>query len=380
MSIEIDCAFPGGNIVVEEIYGDRIRLHQDLRDTQGNWFYWCFRIRGAAERTLKFEFTQSQAIGVRGPAVSFDRGTTWQWVGCEATEGNSFSYAFPVDATDVLFSVGMPYQEANWQRTVNALADNRYFSSHTLCTTRNQRGVEYALLGCLDTEPAHRVVVTCRHHSCEMMASYAVEGLVAWVAEASDPEAVWMRENAQVCIVPFMDKDGVEAGDQGKNRQPRDHNRDYEGESIYASTAAIRELLPRWGAGCLRATLDLHCPCLVGSGTETIYLVGTENTYAAGEQERFSQTLDSVSKGPLPFNHSDYLPVGKGWNKKKSFTGGKSFSQWTERLPDPVPSMVIEIPYACASGVEVDQTSGHLFGHDLGRALARYLQVIAHKA
>lgn len=377
--IEIDGAFPGGNIVVEEICGDHVRLHQELRDTRGHWFYWCFRIRGAAGKTLHFEFTQSQAIGVLGPAVSFDHGRTWQWVGADSTQGNRFSYAFPIDALEVRFSVGMPYLETDWKRAVNAFANTAHFSVQTLCTTPKQRDVEYALLGCLDSEPAHRVVVTCRHHCCEMMASYSAEGLVQWVAQAPDSEAEWMRKNVQLLLVPFMDKDGVQAGDQGKNRQPHDHNRDYEGESIYASTAAIRDLLPQWSAGRLRLGLDLHCPCLVGSRTDTIYIVGSSNIVAAREQERLSQILDSVSKGKLPFLHANFLPSGQEWNIETNFTGGKTFTRWLETLSPPVPGLSFEIPYASASDVEVNQTSARLFGHDLGRALAGYLQEIDRK-
>jgi hypothetical protein len=53
----------------------------------------------------------------------------------------------------------------------------------------------------------------------------------ALLSESKDGR--WFRENVEVVIVPFMDKDGVEEGDQGKNRKPHDHNRDYIGESIH---------------------------------------------------------------------------------------------------------------------------------------------------
>lgn len=41
-SIQIDAEFPGGNIIVDSIYGDTILLRQDLRDTEGNWFIGLF--------------------------------------------------------------------------------------------------------------------------------------------------------------------------------------------------------------------------------------------------------------------------------------------------------------------------------------------------
>ena len=81
MNIQIDCDFPGGNIVVERIDGDTVYLHQDMRDSKGFWFYWYFRVIGAAGRNLKFVFTRGDVIGVHGPGVSLDGGKTWFWLG-----------------------------------------------------------------------------------------------------------------------------------------------------------------------------------------------------------------------------------------------------------------------------------------------------------
>ena len=80
-SFTIDADFPGGNIVVDRLLPDGAELHPDLRDTEGGWFYWCFRVCGAAGLTLSFRFTAQDPIGVRGPAVSLDAGITWNWLG-----------------------------------------------------------------------------------------------------------------------------------------------------------------------------------------------------------------------------------------------------------------------------------------------------------
>ena len=50
---------------------------------------------------------------------------------------------------------------------------------------------------------------------------------------ADNEDGYWFRRNVEVLAIPFMDKDGVEEGDQGKNRKPRDHNRDYIGQSVH---------------------------------------------------------------------------------------------------------------------------------------------------
>ena len=70
------------------------------------------------------------------------------------------------------------------------------------------------------------LVLTARHHACESMASHVLEGILSGVLADDDCGRRW-REGWQVVAAPFMDKDGVEDGDQGKNRRPHDHNRDY---------------------------------------------------------------------------------------------------------------------------------------------------------
>ena len=62
---------------------NRVFLRQDLRDTEGFWFYWYFRVRGASGRTLTFHFTDGKPVGVRGPAISLDEGATWTWLGAD---------------------------------------------------------------------------------------------------------------------------------------------------------------------------------------------------------------------------------------------------------------------------------------------------------
>jgi len=373
MTPRIGSAFPGGNIVVEKVGEEEVLVHQDLRDTPRDWFYWCFRVRGAAGRRLRFRFTQSRAIGTRGPGMSTDGGDSWRWLGAESASGNSFEYAFPDDAEEVRFSFGMPYLAERWERLAVSLSENPRLSTHTLCTTPKDRNVEYARLGCLQGKADHRVAITCRHHCCEMMASYALEELIYWVAESDDPKAEWLRRNVEFLIVPFVDKDGVEDGDQGKCRAPRDHGRDYEGESIYASTRAIRELLPKWSDGRIRVALDLHCPHISGAHNEVIYLVGSRDERIAREQRAFSKMMEAERKGSLPFHAQDFLPFGDAWNTDANFGDGQSFCGWAGQLDGIRLATTIEIPYASAGGVEVNQTSAGSFGADLARGLAAYL-------
>ncbi len=242
--IRVDADFPGGNIVVDSIAGDTVTLHQDLRDTEGNWFYWYFRVRGAAGRTLEFRFSESNPIGTRGPALSLDGGKTWSWLGTNAVKGKTFICAFPPEAREARFCFAIPYLESNLKDFLKRHRGSRNLKAETLCKTPKGRKVELLRLGRLDGGAEHCVLLTCRHHACEMIANYSLEGIMDEVLGETN-EGRWLREHVEFFVVPFMDKDGVEEGDQGKNRKPHDHNRDYDGESRYASVRAVRELVTR---------------------------------------------------------------------------------------------------------------------------------------
>jgi len=371
----IDSAFPGGNIIVEKIEGDTAFIRQDLRDTEGDWFYWCFRVRGAAGRSVRFQFTGSNVIGLAGPAVCIgdrcgESGENWSWMGRSGVDGTGFSFSFPPDAREVRFCMGIPYLEHDLRRF---LAGRPGIQQSVLCKSRKGRSVELLRLGRLQGAPDHRVLLACRHHCCEMMASYELEGLMDAVL-ASDDDGAWLREHVEFLVVPFADKDGVEDGDQGKNRRPRDHNRDYINDSVYPEPAALRRLVPEWSAGRLRLSMDLHCPYIRGGvHNEEIYFVGGPEPNEWQTVLRFASMLQEVRRGPLPYDAANSLPFGQGWNTNANFDGGRSFSRWAATLPGMQFASSLELPYAMAGGVTVTPETARAFGADLARATRVFL-------
>jgi len=373
--VVVDADYPGGNIIVQRSDGDVVELKQDLRDTAGWWFYWSFRIRGAAGRKVTFRFTNKNVIGTRGPAVSLDSGETWSWLGTKHVKGASFAYAFPAagkNARPVRFAFAPPYQEADLKQFLAARKNNRHISVETLCKTRKGRTVERIRIGRLDGKAPYRILLTARHHSCESTASYALEGAVA--AMLADTECgKWFRRNVELLAIPFVDKDGVEDGDQGKNRKPRDHNRDYVGESVYASTAAIRKFVPKWSAGRLKIAVDLHCPWIRGRRNEVIYLVGSSNKAIWSAQQRFGAILEKVRGDGPPYRASDNLPFGTSWNTGANFKAGKSCSRWAGELEGIDLATTIEIPYANAGKTTISPKLARAFGAALVEAMRQYL-------
>ena len=370
--IQVDADFPSGNILVQSIEGDTVTLRQDRRDTEVWWFYWCFRVRGAEGRTLQFNFTDGDPIGVRGPAVSLDEGASWSWLGPQPKPA-TFTYTFPTNVGAVRFSFGMPYTEANLNTFLSRVGSHPALKREVLCQSRKGRDVERLRVGKIKGEPKARVLITCRAHACEMMTSYAAEGLIeAFLAK--DKDGKWLRKNVELLLIPFVDKDGVEDGDQGKNRRPRDHNRDYDANSLYPETRTLQQFVPKWSDGKLRLMIDLHCPVIRGPYNEFIYLVGSPNPAIAEQQQRFGEVLERVQTGPLMYNVTNNLPYGQKWNTGKNFTEGMSGAGWAVGLPGIKLATTIELPYATASGKEVNAESARAFGRDLARAMRRYLE------
>ena len=373
-TIQIDCDFPGGNIIVDGVDGQHVRVRQDQRDTERPWFYWHFRVRGAEGQTLTFTFTQQQVIGASGPGISRDGGWTWSYAGAESVQGKSFSYAFEPDDSEVHFSFGMPYTQRHLHRFLEKYVGNASLICERLCTSRGGRPVEMLRAGRTDGSAEHKVVLAARHHCCEMMANYEIEGVLQRIL-APDMEGVWWRDHVEWLVIPFTDKDGVEQGDQGKGRLPRDHGRDYLGESIYTETAAIRERVPSWGNGRIRLALDLHCPHIRGNYNETIYFVGTKDEDDWRRTTEFAAIMESCCTGPLPYKASNNLPFGVAWNTAANYEGGKGFKRWAAEQDGIALAASIEFPYANVGGVQVTADGARAFGRDLAAAIRQHLMV-----
>ncbi len=179
--LTVDADLPAGNIVVDGIDGDTVKVHQDLRDSN-LWFYWAFRVKGAAGRKLSFAFTDKRwggPVGVRGPVVSTDGGRTFSYPLDGKSRTDGFTYAFGPAENDVLFYECLPYVRANWDAFVARHASDlgRGFVVETLCRSRKGSDVPRARFGCIDREPTFRIFMSARHHCSETTASWVLEGV-----------------------------------------------------------------------------------------------------------------------------------------------------------------------------------------------------------
>lgn len=369
----VDAELPAGNVIVDGVIGDTVSLRQDLRDS-GQWFYWAFRVRGATGRTVHFDFTNKAKdgpVGVRGPVVSTDGGRTFSYPldGNSRTDG--FDYTFGTDENETFFYECHPYVRANWDAFVETHKTvlGAKFSTGTLCISRNGAEVPCARFGCIGNAPRFRFFMCARHHCSETMASWVLEG----VAEAflgDDDLGRRLCANVELMMVPFVDYDGAQAGDQGKNRQPHDHNRDYT-EFLYPETKAVAEWIAGHAGGRLDAFIDVHCPWIRGKYNEFVYTPWKDPDLIpdTAAERRFSELLESHG-GALRYRAADDLPFGEAWNTGINFAQGLSAVLWAiGNIQGLRIARTIEVPFANANGVVVDPKACRSFGRGVAKTL-----------
>jgi hypothetical protein len=374
---------PGGNIVVQRLDGRTAFVAPDQRDIQKGqwWFYWSFRLRASAETPVKVVFSGQNPLGVRGPATSRDGGMTWQWLGADRVQALrhedqpawSFEARVPDGHSEVLYAFCPHYRESHLRAWLDRQPPDSPLRVEELCRSRQGRSVELLRAGCLDRGRSRgAVLLTSRHHACEAMATYALEGFLSAVLADDELGRHW-RDNWEVIAVPFMDKDGVENGDSGKNRAPHDHNRDYNDQPLYPEVAAWMKL-----GGTLQdrvvATLDMHCPWIRGEWNDRAYFVGPRDEGFWKKEQQFAAALARVRSGPVPFREQDCLAFGTAWNTGGNFSQGRSCSSWAiSAFPNAELVASLELTYADALGVEVTADGARAFGRDLASALAEHL-------
>lgn len=375
--------FPGSNIKVVEQSGGRFVLAPDLRDTQEGrwWFYWNFKLHGPAGATATLVFPGRDPIGTRGPALSVDGGKSWSWMGLNAirteAHGEETARIFDItlprtnakSVTEIQLAFCIPHTHANLTSWLEKNSSSPWLKKEALTSSAKGRTVPLLRLGKL-TNPDGVILITARHHACETMGSYVLEGFMTEVLRVfaqANPDA-WKRW--QLIAVPFMDRDGVEDGDQGKTRFPHDHNRDYTDQPRYAEVAALQQLQGTLPAPLL-AALDLHCPWIRGGSHEHIHLVGSPVGTMERAQEKFLATLIRRNASGLPLRTDDLLRAGQDWNTSEF---KPTFSHWMHATHSNARLVsTVEFPYATVRGQTVTPENARVFGRDLARTVEEFL-------
>ncbi len=291
--------FTGGNIRVKEISGDTVILENELRDTEGDWFYWAFCVEGAEDREITFKF-ENKRLGYWGPAVSHDL-KNWHWL--DSVDGESFTYRFGSDESQVYFAHNMLYHPDRFI----SFAENRGLKVSELCRSRKERSVPCLHIG----EGDRSIIFTARHHACESTGNYVMEGVLEELTSSPMP-------NTRMLFVPFADYDGVLDGDQGKSRAPHDHNRDYTDSPIYPEVVAILDHANKYGCNF---GFDLHSPYHKGGNNDRIFIV-RNMVEKLDKFDRFSALLEAeITPDSMQYKKENDHPPLTGWNQPRPTFG-----------------------------------------------------------
>lgn len=378
MSFIVDCNIPSGNIILDGIDGDVVKVRQDMRDS-ADWFYWAFRVKGAAGKALKFVFTDPYADGpvsTCGPAVTKDGGKTWSYAAKDSATTNGFSYAFADDEDEVWFYQTFQYFPWQWDAFIASHEAERgkVFVTGELCRTRKGRSVPNALFGRIDGKAKYRIFLSSRHHCQEAPATYVLEG-IASQSFAEGELGDWLRENVEFVVVPFVDYDGVVDGDQGKGRKPHDHNRDYN-DFIYPETRAITEWVADIVDNDLTIFMDIHSPWVRNEWNERAYMTYGANEEGNARKKRLGEILERVQRGAIGYKVADNFPWNFGWNKPSNVgTGQRTAGGWAASVAKNALLITgFEVPFAMANDKVVTPAACREFGEDIAKALREFIE------
>lgn len=303
-------------------------------------------------------------------SFSQDGGRTWQRTSPGRKQNGRIIYTLNPEGPTVLVAWGPPYTPASAATFVRELAAGVPFAkAMELCRSREGRSVPMLRVSEGERSEAQRfgVWVQARQHAWESGSSWVGQGFAEWLTGGSS-EAAWLRQHAEIFIVPIMDADNTATGNGGKEALPQDHNRDWTDKpnwnEVAAAQRAISELVKQ---GRMDFFFDLHNPSATDSeafffATAAEYL--SERTRA--NQAAFFQIAREEIAPAMPVL-GQLKPVGPSYHplwRQTSFT-------WVNARGNPqTVAMCLETPW----NTERSTVEGYkAVGAGLARAVQRYL-------
>ncbi|WP_345326183.1 M14-type cytosolic carboxypeptidase [Novipirellula rosea] len=255
-------------------------------DPERGWpCWWYFRIDGIQpDETITLRLHGSTAtVGKQKPlsaswamparATHSIDGETWLHTDKGQRDGQRMIYTLKPDAASVYVAWGPPYTPITANAFVRLIAEKSpHAEAAELCRSREGRGVPmlYVREGELETQKRFGVWVQARQHAWESGSSWVAQGFGEWLI-SDDANATWLRQHAEIFLIPIMDVDNTATGNGGKNAVPHDHNRDWSPQPHWNEImAAQRKIGDLVGEGRMDVFLDLHNP---GPGDASFFYV-----------------------------------------------------------------------------------------------------------
>lgn len=371
----------GGNLIVDRQDGQTLYVQQDTSTTSEWWFHWRFRMEelNAGEKWHVI-FTNGDVISPRGPAMCTNL-EDWHFQHEYEKPGCEFTFEVPDGVAWAEFAFSLPYDPEDFEKFIKQYEDRPYVHRDVLCTTLQGREVPMLRIG---HENAHgRMILTARHHACETTGNYLIEGILQYMLDRDFTLTYPLLQRYQICLVPFMDYDGVVTGAQGKFSLPHDHFVDYTEEPIYPSVAAVQALARGWHD---LLAVDSHSPARWNRQNDHSF-IARPNTHlkTALEVGRFlwELCLKADPKDTLIYEMIYDKRVDTDWrgnfysDEKVGLIKQKSAPDFTEYFCNQnAHSVLFETPYFGTAENPTTQQSMRNLGKLVGRALELYVQCL----
>lgn len=279
-ALTVDSDFEGGSVSAVEI--DNTARSVSFRpggDPARGWpCWWYFRVKGITPgETVTVRLQGSKATTKGGPlakplspvwampeqATFSTDGKTWLHTEKGQRQDDAMIYTLKPDAESVYIAWGPPYTPSTATAFVQEMGKKSPHAKVTeLCRSREGRSVPmlHVQEGERKKEQRFGVWVQARQHAWESGSSWVAQGFGEWLL-SDEADAAWLRQHAEIYLVPIMDIDNSATGNGGKDAQPQDHNRDWSPQPHWNEVQAAQKMVGGLiDEGRMDVFLDLHNP------------------------------------------------------------------------------------------------------------------------
>lgn len=207
-------------------------------------------------------------------ALSLD-GKTWKQTKDGQKINNKMVYRIQPAAGTLWLAWGPPFTPTDALNFVNRMSQSFSFAK-AFFIGRSLEGRQVPALQIAEgSKPANQrpaLWISARHHAWECGGSWVGAGLAEWLV-SDNQQAKWLRQNAEIFVVPLLDVDHVATGDGGKHCEPQDHNLDWSDKPHWPEVAATQKrIIGLAKEGRMNMFLDLHNPA-PGNKQQTAYVI-----------------------------------------------------------------------------------------------------------
>jgi len=329
------------------------------RDDSPLSMWWHFALQGTPRDELRLIWEHTNdVLGYSGlgrvvPVYRSDRG--WRRVPVGSCHydapAHRFRFAIPMEGRRVEVAYCYPYGLERAEALLAALQRHPGVRVRTIGESERGRPFRLVEMGHGDTH----VWLTARHHAGEVSGAYVLEGLLQEAVRRPG-----LLERITIHAAPVMDVDGVAEGMYGKDRAPRDFNRDYVAAPCRPEVVAL--IGASEAVGRVNIFMDLHAPA-PGDGTFMVPvcepLASVAHWDGVWELARF---VEAFAPPACPFRVADLSRGAMNWSGDLIMQTSTNFFQ---RRFDAL-AMTLETSYHRACNGKLLTPSGW---QALGRAL-----------